>query len=74
MTYLKTPLLSGVALLLLSSAPLSSQAPPPKSSLEALTALKAAGQDLLNKQEKTLGTLDALHKTAEQIRIFAKRT
>ena len=62
------------ALLVLTIAPSNSQAPAPKSSVDVLKAMKASGQELLNRQEKTLQTLDAAHKAAEQIKIFAKRT
>lgn len=42
--------------------------------LERLQALKTANQALLEKQEKSLGTLDEMLSEAQQIRIFSKRS
>jgi hypothetical protein len=39
-----------------------------------LKTLKASNADLIDKQKKTLDTLDDMVKTADQIRILAKRT
>ena len=48
-------------------------APVPQSPLQALQAAKAANDQLIGQQKKTLATLDEMQKTAEQIKIFGKR-
>ena len=45
-----------------------------KNPAQMLKALKASNADLIEKQKKTLDSLDEMQKTADQIRILAKRT
>jgi uncharacterized protein YaaN involved in tellurite resistance len=52
-------------------APESTQAL--QSALKELQEIKAANAEALRKQAATLEQLDALEKTAEQIRIYARR-
>jgi hypothetical protein len=62
------------AMILLSATPLNSQSTPAtKSPAELLNQLKATNALLLEKQQKTLQTLDALSKEADQIKAFSKR-
>jgi hypothetical protein len=44
-----------------------------QSALKELQEIKAANAETLRKQAATLEQLDALEKTAEQIRIYARR-
>jgi hypothetical protein len=54
---------------------LNSQAPQPATSspLAALQAIQAANKALIEKQQKTLQTLDEMKAAAEQIKILGKR-
>lgn len=45
-----------------------------KNPVEMLKALKASNAELIDKQKKTLDGLDETVKTADQIRVLAKRT
>ncbi len=64
-----------VALLFFSSANLNSQAPQPVSGspLAALQAIQAGNKALIEKQQKTLQTLDEMKTTAEQLKVLGKR-
>ena len=66
------------AMIFLSQAShLISQAPPADKSavyLEALQAMKASNQQLIDRQQKTLLQLDDLQKEADQVRILARRS
>lgn len=44
-----------------------------QAALKELQEIKAANEETLRKQAATLEQLDALEKTAEQIRIFSRR-
>jgi len=61
------------------AAPVRAPAAAPESSLSLQAALKelqemkAANEETLRKQAATLEQLDALEKTAEQIRIYSRR-
>jgi hypothetical protein len=44
-----------------------------QAALKELQEIKAANEETLRKQAATLEQLDALEKTAEQIRIYARR-
>lgn len=44
-----------------------------QAALKELQEMKAANEETLRKQAATLEQLDALEKTAEQIRIFSRR-
>lgn len=60
--------------LLGGSTPLHSQAPQEgKSPLAVLQAVKAANQELIEKQKKTLVALDDLLTNASQLKIMGKR-
>ena len=65
-------LLAGVSVLRSQDA--TPAAAPIKDPLQALKAMKASNADLIDAQKKTLDGLDELTKTADQIRILAKRT
>lgn len=72
---MKKPILPlTAAVFFIGGAILHSQvAPAPKSPLQVLQAAKAANDDLIAQQKKTLETLDEMQKTAEQIKILGKR-
>ncbi len=61
--------------LMLGAAKLHSQAPKDsKSTLTVLQAIKAANQELIEKQKKTLQGLDELQLSASQLKIMGKRS
>lgn len=66
---------SFAAALFFLPASLNSQSPQPASSspLVALQAIQAANKALIEKQQKTLQTLDEMKAAAEQIKILGKR-
>lgn len=67
-------LVIAMAVLGLVTARLHSQMPAGNQTPEALLqTIKAKNAELLTKQEATLQALDEAAKTAEQIKIFAKR-
>lgn len=71
----KDALILMVAVLLAGVSVLRSQdATAAKDPVQELKALKASNADLIDKQKKTLDRLDDMAKTADQIRILAKRT
>jgi hypothetical protein len=70
----KLTLPATAAIFFLGGAILHSQmAPAPKSPLQVLQAVKAANDDLLAQQKKTLETLDEMQKTSDQIKVMGKR-
>lgn len=62
------------AVFFLGAAVLHSQTQTPKSPLQTLQAIKTANTALIESQKKTLETLDEMKKTAEQIKVFGKRS
>lgn len=60
----------GVALLL--PAATHSQAPA-QNTVEILQAMKKANAELIEKQQKSLETLDKIEELAKQLKIFGKR-
>ena len=44
-----------------------------KQAIQALQAMKAANQQLIEKQQQTLDRLEAMRKEADQVRILGKR-
>ncbi|HWB58295.1 MAG TPA: hypothetical protein VG733_02340 [Chthoniobacteraceae bacterium] len=71
----KDILILAVAALLAGIPMLHSQdAAAAKDPVPMLKALKASNAELIDKQKKTLDTLDDMAKTADQVRILAKRT
>ena len=65
------PILVVIAMSVLT---LYSQSPVPPLSSATLEAVKAANQELIEQQKKTLGQLDTVLETARQVKIFAKRS
>lgn len=64
-----------LALLFLSGAVVKSQAPLAVGSVvTSLQALVTANKGLLDKQAKTLDTLDQLDQNAQQLKTFSKRS
>ncbi len=55
-------------------ASLQSQAPRPAGALETVKAMEVANKKIIEQQAATLETLKEMQKTAEQIKVFAKRT
>lgn len=58
----------------LGATVLYSQTQAAKSPLQMLQAIKAANASLIESQKKTLETLDEMKKTADQIKVFGKRS
>lgn len=63
-----------VAAILVSMSALRSQNPAPQTTQEILARLKADNAELLQKQKKTLETLDQLLQESNTIRIWSKRS
>lgn len=63
-----------VAAFFLGVAVLHSQVEAPKSPLQTLQAIKTANAGLIESQKKTLETLDEMKKTADQIKVYGKRS
>ncbi len=62
-------------LLLCAGTRLYSEVSSPEATvLATLQAMKAANQDMIDRQEKTLKALDELRAQAEQLKTFGKRT
>jgi hypothetical protein len=66
-------LFTTIAILFGTVLPLFSQ-DTDKERLEVLQVIRAGNIQLIEKQQKTLQVLEELEKTAEQIRVFSKRT
>ena len=74
-TTLATAMVAAVALLFLSGPSLNSQAPQTASGtlLSQLQAIQTANKALIEKQQKTLQSLDEMKATAEQLKALGKR-
>ena len=59
--------------LLLGAVPVDSQAPATFDPVQKLQALKLKNEAILEKQAEVLERLEAMRKTASQIRILARR-
>lgn len=57
-----------------SSAAADSAASSTQAALKALQAMKAANEEILKQQAETLQKLDEIEKTANEIRIYTKRS
>jgi cell shape-determining protein MreC len=67
---------AAAALLFFSAASVNSQAPQAPSSgtlLSQLQAIQAANKALIEKQQKTLQTLDDIKAAADQLKVLGKR-
>lgn len=70
----RTLLAAATALLFFSATSVRSQAPQlPGSTLTGLQSIQAANKAIIEKQQKTLETLDELKATADQLKAFGKR-
>lgn len=70
----RTFLTAAAALAFFSAASVRSQAPqPPGSTLAGLQQIQTANKAMIEKQQKTLETLDEMKTTAEQLKAFGKR-
>jgi len=71
----KTFLAALAALVFFSAATLKSQAPQPASDslLANLQTIQTANKALIEKQQKTLQTLDEMKAVADQLKTFGKR-
>ncbi len=64
-----------LALLFLSAGAVKSQAPlTPSDVTTSLQAMITANKALIDKQQKTLDSLDALDQAAQELKTFAKRS
>ncbi len=63
-----------LALLIFTGTPLHSQAPLADRLTAGLAAMISTNKALLDAQKKTLDTLDQLDQTAQQLKIFGKRS
>jgi hypothetical protein len=63
-----------LALLILSAGEVNSQAPQtPSDMLSTLQTMEAGNKALIDQQEKTMDTLDALDQAAQDVKSFVKR-
>jgi cell shape-determining protein MreC len=64
-----------VVLLFLSAGAVKSQAPvTPSDVARSLQSIQDANKAVIDKQQKTLDTLDALDQAAQELKTFAKRS
>ncbi len=72
---LRFPLLVAIVLLALPAGRVQSQAPAPADDpVAALQAVSTANEDLLKRQADNLAELKEMTDTANQLRIFSKRS